>query len=123
MQPLCLRKDTSAVVEQIWDMSQHGNFLGGFLAGAAIGGTVGGIIGALLATRYLNPDAAEAEADRLQDDEAKHSLSGKVDASIEVARNRLEDKIAQLNQTIDEVRQQIGSVNNGSPDGEKERSR
>ena len=104
-------------------MSQRDGFLGGFLVGAAIGGTVGGLIGTLLVTRYLNTDETAADSDRLDGEDAKGRLSGAVDVGMEGARNRLEDKIAQLNQTIDEVRQQISNVNNGTPDGEKERSR
>jgi hypothetical protein len=39
-----------------------------------------------------------------------------------MARRSLEDKIAQLNETIDEVRLSLGNVNGTLPDKEIERS-
>jgi prefoldin subunit 5 len=41
---------------------------------------------------------------------------------METARRSLEDKIAQLNATIDEVRQQLGNVNGNSEQAIQERS-
>jgi len=106
-------------------MSQRDGFAGGFLAGAIFGSVVGGVIGTLVAQRR---DAAE-----LSEDEAEQQKTGKGDSKfdrsakrrqmrsmessgveMEVARRSLEDKIAQLNATIDEVREQLGSVNNNS---------
>ncbi|MBA4450379.1 hypothetical protein FHK94_12700, partial [Cylindrospermopsis raciborskii CS-506_D] len=37
------------------------------------------------------------------------------DLAMETARRSLEDKIAQLNATIDDVREQLNSVNSSSP--------
>ncbi|MEM6401272.1 MAG: hypothetical protein AAF757_13720 [Cyanobacteria bacterium P01_D01_bin.116] len=111
-------------------MSQRDGFAGGFLAGAIFGSIVGGVIGTLAAQRR---DAAE-----FAEDEAEERITGKGNSNfdksgkrkqmrgasssgveMEVARRSLEDKIAQLNATIDEVRDQLGSVNN-NPGGVNE---
>ena len=91
-------------------MSKREGFTGGFLAGAIVGGIVGGILGATLATRRIrqgdeeNPSLLnEGEGEKLETEE-----------DIERARRRLEDKIAQLNVAIDDVRQQLGPVQRNS---------
>lgn len=98
-------------------MSQRDNFSGGFLLGAMFGGIVGGALGAVVASKVLNPQSEEPllnenQAD-LQTGRAKRrslkAASGQ--AEMEVARRSLEDKIAQLNDAIDDVRQQLGGVN------------
>ncbi len=101
-------------------MSQRDGFTGGFLAGIAVGGLVGAVVGALIAAdrnketeaadgSLLNSSALEAKAGKARKRQLKDS------DSIEIARRSLEDKIAQLNTAIDEVRQQLGTVNgNGS---------
>lgn len=87
-------------------MSQRDGFAGGFLAGTIVGGVVGGIIGALVTSRL----------DNNHEDETSSLLkSGKgekldTEANIEMARRRLENKIAQLNLAIDDVREQLGQV-------------
>ncbi len=93
-------------------MSQNDNFAGGFLAGAVIGGIVGGILGSLLTNR---------EGDKLQsikDDKSVLKQNKQpnfyTEESIEQSRLSLEDKIAQLNHAIDDVRQQLGTVNGNS---------
>lgn len=99
-------------------MSQRDGFAVGFLAGSLVGGVVGGILGTLLASRInnetpdtetpiLNTDLGELKVDKNN----KRHLESSSEQRIEVARRSLEDKIAQLNQTIDEVRQQLGNVN------------
>ncbi|HAA26785.1 MAG TPA: hypothetical protein DCE56_02730 [Cyanobacteria bacterium UBA8553] len=109
-------------------MSQREGFTGGFLAGVVVGGLVGGLIGALVAGQRDNDDK-EAEQSLLNSSprEAKPIKSRKrqlrAEESIEIARRSLEDKIAQLNTAIDDVRQQLGTVN-GNPDSvDLERSR
>ncbi|WP_088891674.1 hypothetical protein [Leptolyngbya ohadii] len=100
-------------------MSQQGNFIGGFLLGTVVGGVVGGVIGALAASR-LNQEPTEAEASfkKLDQSEGKpakrRQLKAPTEQNMEVARRGLEDKIAQLNDAIDDVRQQLGTVN-GTP--------
>ena len=86
-------------------MSQKDNFAGGFLLGSLIGGVVGGILGSVLANR-ANRGATSLEG---LEEEAIASLDS--EENIELARRRLEDKIAQLNLVIDDVRHQLGNVN------------
>ncbi len=97
-------------------MSQQDNFSGGFVLGAIVGGVVGGVVGAVLTQARLTeadestrskpelPDAKTARAKR-------KAIRGSAEQNIELARRSLEDKIAQLNDAIDDVRQQLSSVN------------
>lgn len=108
-------------------MSQRDGFASGFVAGAIIGGLIGGLIGSLVAGQRNTEDAAEQSLLNANRSEAK-AIKGKKrqlnsEESIEAARRSLEDKIAQLNTAIDDVRQQLGTVN-GNPDRiDLERSR
>ena len=86
-------------------MGQKDNFAGGFLLGSVIGGIVGGILGTVLTNRANRSDATLDSSD----EEAIGSLDS--EENIELARRRLEDKIAQLNLVIDDVRHQLGNVN------------
>lgn len=111
-------------------MSQKDGFSGGFILGTIIGGIVGGFVGALLTSRQLNL------ADPSQDRSRNNSLDTKsnkkkkmfksgtatTDADIEAARRSLEDKIAQLNDAIDDVRHQLGGVNPPLNEESNERS-
>lgn len=106
-------------------MSQRDGFASGFLVGSIVGGLVGGVIGALVATQRDNENNEESEKSLLNSNprEAK-AIRGrrrqlKAEESIEVARRRLEDKIAQLNTAIDDVRQQLGTVNGNPSDPER----
>ncbi|HEY9896267.1 MAG TPA: hypothetical protein V6D34_12815 [Candidatus Sericytochromatia bacterium] len=98
-------------------MSQRDNFSGGFLLGAMFGGIVGGALGAVVASRVLNPQSEEpllsgSQADPQGSRVKRRSLKAADEqAEMEVARRSLEDKIAQLNDAIDDVRQQLGGVN------------
>ncbi|MGP0128292.1 MAG: hypothetical protein ACTMUB_03190 [cyanobacterium endosymbiont of Rhopalodia musculus] len=87
-------------------MSQRDGFSGGFLAGIIVGGMVGGIIGALVGSR-LEKNPKEDRSSLL-----KSTKDEKLDTetNIEMARRRLENKIAQLNLAIDDVREQFGQV-------------
>ncbi|MGB6299719.1 MAG: hypothetical protein WBF90_26580 [Rivularia sp. (in: cyanobacteria)] len=106
-------------------MSQRDGFASGFFAGAIFGSVVGGVVGAL-ATQRRNRE-------ELGEDEREQQITGKSNSNsdksglrrqmrstassgveMEIARRSLEDKIAQLNATIDEVRDQLGNVNNNS---------
>ena len=93
-------------------MSQPDNFASGFLTGALLGGVIGGMVGVLVTSR-LNRDSKESESFKLTHDEEnpERSLQGMSEERMEVARRGLEDKIAQLNEAIDDVRQQLGGVN------------
>lgn len=87
-------------------MSQRDGFTGGFLAGIIVGGMVGGIIGVLIRSRLEN-NPEEENSSLL-----KSAKGGKLDTetNIEMARRRLENKIAQLNLAIDDVQEQFGQV-------------
>ncbi len=81
------------------------------------GGIVCGALCAVVASRVLNPQSEEpllsaSQADP-QDSRTKRRSLKAADgqAEMEVARRSLEDKIAQLNDAIDDVRQQLGGVN------------
>jgi len=114
------------------EMNQRDGFTSGFVVGTLVGGIVGGAIGALVAGR-VNVLASES------DDKDKDQLNAKLsdsrnskgkrrqfktssEVSIEAARRSLEDKIAQLNETIDEVRLTLGNVNRNLPDENNEQS-
>ena len=86
-------------------MSQQNGFGSGFILGSVVGGVVGGLLGTVLATRN-EKQIAEQNEYRVQSREV--SLGS--DESIELARHGLEDKIAQLNLAIDDVRQQLKST-------------
>jgi hypothetical protein len=87
-------------------MSQKDNFASGFFWGSLVGGVVGGVLGTVLANRALKRANDPALASSLDTD--LNNLE--TEADIELARRRLEDKIAQLNGAIDEVRYQLGNV-------------
>ncbi|GAB1545130.1 hypothetical protein NUACC21_78060 [Scytonema sp. NUACC21] len=100
-------------------MSQRDGFASGFLTGAIFGSVVGGIIGAVVAYKH-EPEEPAGEESQLNSGlpEAKRAAKkrpikgSEVEGmEMETARRSLEDKIAQLNATIDEVRQQLGNVN------------
>jgi Na+/glutamate symporter len=86
-------------------MGQRDNFAGGFLLGSVLGGVIGGILGSVLANRANRSNAPLGGSE----EEAIASLDS--EENIELARRRLEEKIAQLNLVIDDVRHQLGNVN------------
>jgi gas vesicle protein len=98
-------------------MSQQDNFSGGFFLGALIGGAVGALVGVVLTSPKEPRDRPRAEVSSVPKPR-KRPLRGLGDPSeqtMEVARQGLEDKIAQLNDAIDEVRHQINGVNGSEP--------
>lgn len=107
-------------------MSQQGNFVGGFLLGTVVGGVVGGIVGVLVTSRLSQPATPDEDHSISKLDSAgrkagkKRQLRASTEQNMEVARRGLEDKIAQLNEAIDDVRQQLGAVNGtGAEAGEQ----
>ena len=112
-------------------MNQRDNFAGGLLLGSVVGAIFGGVVGVLLTSRRyqetwqdeetrLNANASDAQPIQRKPGQLKAAE----EARIETARRSLEDKIAQLNETIDEVRQQLGTVNgNLTGNGERRLSR
>jgi len=100
-------------------MSQQDNFSIGFLLGAVVGGVVGGVLGSILVKRLPDDPMTVDKNDRLPEvkTSAKRPLrSAPVNqqeqglANSETARQSLEDKIAQLNDAIDDVRDQLKQV-------------
>ncbi|QLE57630.1 hypothetical protein [Nostoc sp. TCL26-01] len=103
-------------------MSQRDGFASGFLAGAVFGSVVGGILGAVIASRR-DDELIEEGKEQVNGSTDNKRVSAKrrqmmssegENLEIESARRSLEDKIAQLNATIDEVRKHLGNVN-GTP--------
>lgn len=97
-------------------MSQRDGFSTGFIAGTIVGGVLGGAIGALLATQRSSEQAADPERRNTNlvgsnNRRSRRQFKATSEQSIEIARRSLEDKIAQLNETIDEVRLTLGQVN------------
>ncbi len=90
-------------------MSNRDGFASGLIAGAAIGSLVGGLLGILIGAK-ISDDADVAE-NLLDSQDTERQKSTKETEAIEETRQSLEGKIAQLNQAIDEVRQQIGDAN------------
>lgn len=102
-------------------MSQKDGFASGFLLGTLVGGVVGGVLGAVLASRRDKVEQEETELNNgsMEGNKAvsrrrrMRSAAGE-DLEMETARRSLEDKIAQLNATIDDVRNQLSNVNGSS---------
>jgi hypothetical protein len=89
-------------------MGQQDNFGSGFVLGTLFGGLVGGVVGAVVAAR-ISQSTAEKDAALLpQEDQPSGPRLSPTEADIELARRGLEDKIAQLNNAIDDVRQRLG---------------
>ncbi|HYW22372.1 MAG TPA: hypothetical protein VE956_24295 [Nodularia sp. (in: cyanobacteria)] len=112
-------------------MSQRDGFASGFLAGTIFGSIVGGMVGAVIVSRQNEQlTVEEAELSNGQAGTKKVSpkrrqqmfVSENEGMEIETARRSLEDKIAQLNATIDEVRQELGNVNSSSTQSVNDRS-
>ncbi|MFM6011277.1 MAG: hypothetical protein ACKO99_11635 [Dolichospermum sp.] len=100
-------------------MSQQDGFGSGFLLGTLIGGVVGGVLGVVITSRLDLTANLEADNDLTVDEnnepvthkKRRMRASANENLEIEATRRSLEDKIAQLNATIDDVRQQLGNVN------------
>jgi len=94
-------------------MSQQEGLTGPFLIGTVVGGILGGILGVALASRTAG-DADDVRDDSRPQQLVKLGKKGSPKAtdteSIEATRRSLEDQIAQLNEAIDEVRQQLQGV-------------
>ncbi|MGD1897409.1 MAG: gas vesicle protein [Phormidesmis sp.] len=94
-------------------MSQN-NFAGGFIAGAFVGGIIGGIVG-VLASNRLRSNEPDDDFSQLSEAERRQLENATTEERMEIARRGLEDKISQLNMAIEDVRVQMGNVNNGHP--------
>jgi gas vesicle protein len=89
-------------------MSEKNGFGNGFIFGSIVGGVIGGLLGTLLANK--NTQQSSSDRDRYNSLDASSAVEFNTEESIEMARHGLEDKIAQLNLAIDDVRQQLSSV-------------
>ncbi|WOD38643.1 hypothetical protein [Nodosilinea sp. E11] len=95
-------------------MSQQDSFVGGFLLGTLVGGALGGVVGALAASRIQSGGKAKPLRPKADGELAFGEFDDTDEDSIEAARLGLEAKIAQLNEAIDDVRQQLGGINGHS---------
>lgn len=93
-------------------MSNRDNFAGGFLLGTILGGIVGGAIGAIVGAKLAEDNKAPENGTRPEPRPRKLKKRQFAEqAGMETARRSLENKIAQLNEAIDDVRQQLSHVN------------
>mmetsp|Transcript_17625 Transcript_17625/g.57013 ORF Transcript_17625/g.57013 Transcript_17625/m.57013 type:complete len:160 (-) Transcript_17625:246-725(-) len=79
--------------------SSGGSFVGGFLLGGAVFGALGFLFAPEISKRILGEDKRLAIPKFLDDDDGSR---------LEVTRQSLNDKIAQLNEAIDDVSKQLG---------------
>lgn len=129
--PTVILKKIAAFLEGGNEMNQRDGFASGFLAGTLVGGIVGGVIGALVASGRANMALPDGDGDQKLNPKLSNAKNSKgkrrqlrdhsSEVSIEAARRSLEDKIAQLNETIDEVRLTLGNVNRNLPEETIER--
>lgn len=93
-------------------MSNRDNFAAGFLVGTLLGGAIGGVLGAIVGSK-LSEESPSRENGNLPETRPRKLKKRPFarEESIETARRSLETKIAQLNDAIDDVRQQLSNVN------------
>ena len=104
-------------------MSNQDNFASGFILGTVVGGLVGGLLGSLLGSRLSteSPDEENANLPESKPSNKKRaSIAG--DEGMEVARRSLEDKIAQMNEAIDDLRYELSSVNGSAIEEHSDRA-
>jgi gas vesicle protein len=92
---------------------QQDNFSGGFILGALVGGAIGAVFGVVLANPKAKPPSINLEDPQVPRPRKRplRVSTESTEQSIEVARQGLESKIAQLNDAIEDVRHQINTVN------------
>ena len=101
--------------------NQNDKFVGGFLAGTIFGSIAGGLVGTWLATKLSDRlvDEDDPEGGLSQGPMAKlrrQTFGRSEELTMEDARQGLEERIAQLNDAIDQARQQLSQVNGNSPE-------
>jgi len=89
-------------------MSQ-GSFTGGFFLGALFGGVLGGVVGAIATQRLTQAEDSDLDFGELSDELKRNLSSVTQEERMELARRGLEDKIAQLNSAIEDVRSQMSN--------------
>jgi gas vesicle protein len=88
-------------------MSNRDGFGAGFWLGTIVGGIVGGVVGASIVGQKTNRLKDESEGGEKRP--FKSGRRRQIDR-METARQSLDDKINDLNNTIDAVRSSIGNV-------------
>ncbi len=88
-------------------MSQRDGFGSGFFWGVVFGSAIGAVVGAIVANDRTSP----TDKALINGTNGRQRKPLQTEATIEAARHSLEEKIAQLNSAIDDVRQQLGEVN------------
>jgi len=97
-------------------MMSQDNFSSGFLLGSVIGSIIGGVVGALLVSRReidalsQLSEAEQNSPEPLPRKPSRLKLPTTEGLRMEAARQGLDEKIAQLNEAIDDVRLQLGYV-------------
>ncbi|MEB3829990.1 hypothetical protein [Phormidium sp. CCY1219] len=93
-------------------MSNRDNFTGGFIVGTLLGGAIGGAIGVIIGSK-LSEESPPSENGKPNGEKPSKLRKRQLqrDESMEPARRSLENKIAQLNDAIDDVRHQLSHVN------------
>jgi hypothetical protein len=89
-------------------MSNRDGFGAGFWLGTLVGGVVGGVIGASIVNQKANR-SIDNELESGEKRPFKSSRRRQIDR-MEIARQSLDDKISDLNNTIDAVRSSIGNA-------------
>ncbi|MGC9526628.1 MAG: hypothetical protein ACP5D7_13925 [Limnospira sp.] len=89
-------------------MSNREGFTSGLILGATLGSLVGGVLGVVLSSRLSGEGSGEPLLEGKRNRNKEDKLTPE---NVETARLNLEDKIAQLNQAIDDVRLQLGGMN------------
>lgn len=87
-------------------MAQREGFGSGFLVGSLVGGIVGGIVGAALISRSTEDDKSGDDGDLFRAPAAIDASDAESLATD--ARRSLEEKIAQIDRAIEDVRQRLG---------------
>jgi gas vesicle protein len=83
---------------------KSGNFLGGFLLGTLVGGVLGLVIASKLSESEPEPESILTDTNNL-DLQLPNNLTKQ-----ELAKRSLEQKIAQLNEAIDAVSQELADA-------------
>jgi hypothetical protein len=90
-------------------MSQRDGFSTGFFLGSLIGGLVGGALGVVLTSRQIHDEEPEVLR-RIKARTARNRTEEGESRTMESARQSLENKIAELNGAIDDVRSSLSAV-------------
>jgi hypothetical protein len=95
-------------------MSQSDRFGSGFVLGALVGGVLGGVLGASLVQRAgtkLRKGQLNGQGRRPHLREPRlRETDGSVEGRLEEARQSMEDKISLINQAIENLRQEMDTV-------------